>query len=58
MTTMTPLTIFVLVLLIFGVVGGYGYTRHGGIGLGSAMVLMALIAALVWLAGGLGTGIR
>ena len=57
---MAPLSLLIAVLAIFGIVGSFNGSFGPGlrIGLTGAVTLMALVAALIWLAGGLGTGIR
>lgn len=49
----TILIIVVLIVLLGGGGGYYGYTRHGGRGLGGVVGLVLVILLAVWLLGGL-----
>lgn len=57
---MAPLSLLIVILAIFGIVGSFNGSFGPGLrtGLVGAVTLIALVAALIWLAGGLGTGIR
>ena len=49
----TILIVVVLILLLGGGGGYYGYSRHGGAGLGGVLGLVLIVCLAVWLFGGL-----
>jgi len=49
----TLLIVIVLILLLGGGGGYYGYSRHGGAGLGGVVGLVLVVCLVLWLFDGL-----
>lgn len=52
---MSTLLLIIILILVFGVGGGYyGFRRYGARGLGSVLGLILLVLVVLWFAGVLG----
>lgn len=51
------LLVIILLLILFGGGGYYGYRSYGGRGLGGVLGPLLVVVVVLWLAGGLSTGV-